>query len=240
MDDIAQDPTSSSPAQRVARGRAIWDRYNTQYGQYAAVDDVIADLLHFADADVTGGAGTVLRRAQAHYSAERPDGLPQHPAPDAEPPLFDEHGNYTPSPGTEYPFAISDIARATAKLLGQGWTAESGYWGVTGALAGPYTAEFEFVVDYQGDLILTYTPYEADGFPDSPELPDGVKECGEGVYRDLASAADGLDNLAERAAAAIRAVTGYNPDDFDFESSASRQHHIDTGRYLRKGEVEQA
>ncbi|MGW2421495.1 hypothetical protein ACWC0C_19975 [Streptomyces sp. NPDC001709] len=154
--------------------------------------------------------------------------------------LFDEHGNYTPAPGTEYPFSISDIARATAKLLGQGWTAESGYWGVTGALVGPYVAEFEFVVDYQGELTLTYTPYSVDGFPDDPELPEGVKECGEGVYLELASVADGLDNLAERSAAAIRAVTGYDPDAFDFESSASRQHHIDTGRYLRKGDAEQA
>lgn len=159
---------------------------------------------------------------------------------DATESLFDENGNYTPAPGTEYPFSISDIARATARLLGQGWTAESGYWGVSGALAGPYTAEFEFVVDYQGDLTLTYTQYEDDGFPDSPELPDGVKECGEGVYLELASAADGLDNLAERSAAAIRAVTGYDPADFDFEASASRQHHIDTGRYLRKGEAEKA
>ncbi|MER6616350.1 hypothetical protein [Streptomyces xantholiticus] len=156
----------------------------------------------------------------------------------AEAPLYDENGSYTPAPGTEYPFSISDIARATAKLLGHGWMAESGYWGVTGAVAGPYTAEFEFVVDYQGDLTIAYTPREADRFPDCPELPDGVKECGEGVSLELACAADGLDSLAERSAAAIRAVAAYDPNDFDFESSASRQHHIDTGRYLRKGEAE--
>ncbi|QFG13323.1 hypothetical protein SEA_GILGAMESH_131 [Streptomyces phage Gilgamesh] len=155
-------------------------------------------------------------------------------------PLFDENGDYSPSPGTEYPFSISDIARATARLLGKGWMAEAGYWGVTGAVAGPYVAEFEFVVDYQGDLTITYSPYEVDGFPEVPELPEGVKECGEGVYLELACSADGLDSLAERSAAAIRAVTGYTPDAFDFESSASRQHHIDTGRYLRKGEADQA
>ena len=33
--------------------------------------------------------------------------------PDPEPALYDENGNYTPQPGTEYPFAVSDIARAT-------------------------------------------------------------------------------------------------------------------------------
>lgn len=95
-------------------------------------------------------------------------------------------------------------------------------------------------MDYQGDLTITYTPSSVDGFPDVPELLDGVKECREGVYLELASAAGGLDRLAERSAATIRAITGYDPDAFDFESSASRQHHIDTGRYLRKGEAEQA
>ncbi|MFE1206395.1 hypothetical protein ACFW5V_32430 [Streptomyces sp. NPDC058762] len=156
--------------------------------------------------------------------------------PDA--PLYDENGNYSPAPGTEYPFSISDIARATARLLGAGWRAESGYWGVTGAIAGPYDSEFEFVVDYDGDLSITYTPYEVDSFPDEPELPENVKDCGEGVYLERACVADGLDTLAERSAAAIRAVSGYNADDFDFESSASRQHYIDTGRFLRKGETE--
>ncbi|MFF7415664.1 hypothetical protein [Streptomyces lydicus] len=160
--------------------------------------------------------------------------------PALEAPLFEENGTYNPAPGTEYPFSISDIARAAVRLLGTGWRAESGYWGITGAICGPYVAEFEFVVDYQGDLTITYTLYEADDFPHIPELPEGMKECGEGFYFDLACAADGLDSLAERCAAAIRAVTGYNPADFDFESSASRQHYIDSGRYLRKGEAEEA
>ncbi|MDI3101969.1 hypothetical protein QJ054_33585 [Streptomyces sp. AN-3] len=154
--------------------------------------------------------------------------------------LYDAQGNYNPAPGTEYPFSVSDIARATARLLGAGWTAESGYWGTTGVVCGPFTATFGFLVDDEGDLCIAYDNYPVDGFPESPDLPDQVGTWDVGVYLEEAAALDGLDDLAERAAAAIRAITGYNPDDFDFQSSASRQHHIDTGRYLRKGEAEEA
>ncbi|CAM5363251.1 hypothetical protein [Streptomyces viridochromogenes] len=44
----------------------------------------------------------------------------------------DEAGHYHPEPGTEYPFAVSDIGRAAADLLGDEWFAESGCWGVRG------------------------------------------------------------------------------------------------------------
>lgn len=116
---------------------------------------------------------------------------------------------YDPAPGTEYPFSISDIARATARLLGDGWTAESGFWGVTGAVSGPYVTDFEFVVDYEGDLCIRYARYEEDGFPEHPEgLPDDVAAYSEGVTFQYASAADGLAALAEKAAAAIRAIPG--------------------------------
>jgi len=72
MDDIAQDPASSTPAERVARGRSIWHRYSADYAS-AAPEDAIADLLHFADTtEIPGGAETVLERAQMHYTAERP------------------------------------------------------------------------------------------------------------------------------------------------------------------------
>jgi hypothetical protein len=145
---------------------------------------------------------------------------------------------YDPAPGTEYPFSISDIARATARLLGDGWSAESGPWGVTGTVSGPYTTSFEFVVDYEGDLAIRYASYTADGFLEEPELPQDVRDHKEGVYLYLACSADGLDSLAERCAAAIRAVTGYDPSQWDMTSSASRQHHVDTGRYLRTGDAE--
>ncbi|MFF7415652.1 hypothetical protein [Streptomyces lydicus] len=124
MDDIAQDPTSSNAEEHAARGRAIWDRYCSQYGQHSALEDVIADLLHFADATVTGGAETVIDRAKHHHRSEQPSNAPRHPEPaEAQPPLFDEHGNYTPQPGTEYPFSVSDLARATARRLGAGLSA---------------------------------------------------------------------------------------------------------------------
>ncbi|MFD6783563.1 hypothetical protein [Streptomyces diastaticus] len=38
---------------------------------------------------------------------------------------FDVLGRYNPAPGTEYPFSVSDIARATAHMLGPEWDTES-------------------------------------------------------------------------------------------------------------------
>ncbi|MGW9032725.1 hypothetical protein ACWGQ5_54145 [Streptomyces sp. NPDC055722] len=140
-----------------------------------------------------------------------------------------------PAPGTEYPFSISDLARATARLLGDGWDAESGPWGTSGTLSGPYITSFEFVVDYEGDLVILYDGYPDDGFPEVSDLPDDVHAYKDGLSLPLACAADGLEALAQLCAAAIRAVTG----DHDTTSSASRQHHIDTGRYLAPGEAEQ-
>ncbi|MCT9075269.1 hypothetical protein [Streptomyces fulvoviolaceus] len=46
----------------------------------------------------------------------------------------DEAGHYHPEPGTEFPFAVSDIGRAAADLLGAQWSAEPGCWGVRGYL----------------------------------------------------------------------------------------------------------
>ncbi|GAB2883328.1 hypothetical protein GCM10027074_59840 [Streptomyces deserti] len=42
----------------------------------------------------------------------------------------DAAGYYHPEPGTEFPFAVSDIGRAAADLLGEEWSADSGSWGV--------------------------------------------------------------------------------------------------------------
>ncbi|WP_019061603.1 hypothetical protein [Streptomyces prunicolor] len=82
MDDIAQDSSSSTPAERVARGRAIWDRYGAEH-PFAAIEDAITDLLHLADEDVPGGADVVLDRAELHYGAERAISAPRSPAPDS-------------------------------------------------------------------------------------------------------------------------------------------------------------
>lgn len=41
---------------------------------------------------------------------------------------------YDPAPGTEYAYPLSDYARATAKALGRGWEAESGYLGAWGLI----------------------------------------------------------------------------------------------------------
>ncbi|MFD4795063.1 hypothetical protein [Streptomyces anulatus] len=134
---------------------------------------------------------------------------PGAPAPAApEKPLYGANSEYTPEPGTEYPFAVSDIARAVSALLGDDWTAESGYWGTTGSLSGPFTASFTFLVDEEGDLVMAFDRMEDEAWPDSPTLPEDFHECDGGVYLELASASDGLEHLAEKYAAAVRAITG--------------------------------
>ncbi|GAA2439293.1 hypothetical protein [Streptomyces glaucus] len=190
MNDIAQDPGNSTSTARCAEhARPAWELYAATHGR-VSIADLISDLLHLADRDKQDGdAETVLARAQRDYYAER--------------------GNCSPAPGTEYRFSISDIARATARILGDGWTAESGFWGVTGVVAPPRaTTVFEFTTDYQGDLSITYEAHPRDNFPTAPALPDGVKAYDEGVYLEGASATDGLDALAQRSAAVIRAITG--------------------------------
>lgn len=42
----------------------------------------------------------------------------------------DDHGRYTPEPGTEYDFSVSDVGRAAVQILGPVWHAESTPWGV--------------------------------------------------------------------------------------------------------------
>ncbi|NML55101.1 hypothetical protein HHL19_35770 [Streptomyces sp. R302] len=122
--------------------------------------------------------------------------------------LFDERGEYTPAPGTEYPFSVSDIARAASRLLGPDWLAESGYWGITGTLSGPYIGKFTLLIDEEGDLYIEFSRYAGDDWPEDPKLPDGVEHCDGGVFLVGASAPDGLDFLAAQVAAAVRAVTG--------------------------------
>ncbi|MGW4440767.1 hypothetical protein ACWELO_34430 [Streptomyces sp. NPDC004596] len=70
---------------------------------------------------------------------------------------------------------------------------------------------FDFTVDYEGDLCITYRAHPRDDFPDSSELPEGACRYEEGAYLELANAADGPDALAERPAAAIRTIIGRTP-----------------------------
>ncbi|MFG3142754.1 hypothetical protein ACGFZA_41940 [Streptomyces sp. NPDC048211] len=113
-----------------------------------------------------------------------------------------------PAPGVEYPFSISDIAYATARLLGPDWSADAGHWGITGYLFGPYAASFTFLIDVEGDLCMTYALTAADGWPESPQLPAGFQEFSAGVFLPGACVADGVDHLAAQHAAAVRAITG--------------------------------
>ncbi|MFE0058750.1 hypothetical protein [Streptomyces sp. NPDC059003] len=109
---------------------------------------------------------------------ERAARLPLAPLP------YDGHGRYAPAPGTEYPFAVSDIGRAAVQILGPTWHAESLPWGV-----GAYIEEegeafgYKLGVDEDGDL---YVADDARG--------------GNHTDLDYTCSADGLDALAQRVA----------------------------------------
>ncbi|MFD6113765.1 hypothetical protein ACFWG0_27155 [Streptomyces yangpuensis] len=96
---------------------------------------------------------------------------------------------YDPAPGSEYPFSISDIARQAVKLLGDGWHAESGYWGVTGEITTRDGTRFIVGVDHEGDLYV---------HADKNAEPTFLLE-----YFDSTSASDGLEEVATRVVAVV-------------------------------------
>ncbi|WP_225631400.1 hypothetical protein [Streptomyces solaniscabiei] len=124
-------------------------------------------------------------------------------------PRFDANGNHCPAPGTEHPFSVSDIARASARLFGDGWTAESGCWGVAGTWPVPARPPSRFHIDDEDDLTSAYSYSTDDDFPGDPQLAEGVIKCDVGAYLEHAVASEGLHSLAERSAAAIHAITGH-------------------------------
>ncbi|MFE8979087.1 hypothetical protein ACFYM7_37610 [Streptomyces cyaneofuscatus] len=140
-----------------------------------------------------------------------PDTTPATPTPTFSS-LYDEHGRYSPAPGTECPYSVADIAYATARALGKDWAAEALHWGTGATLHGPHTSHFTFLIDVEGNLCLTYDQASADAWPDTPDLPRGVHEYNAGIYLPDASSPDDLDDLkhlAEQIAAAVRAITGH-------------------------------
>ncbi|MER5301378.1 hypothetical protein ABT039_18150 [Streptomyces lasiicapitis] len=96
---------------------------------------------------------------------------------------YDEHGRYHLKPGTEYPFSISDIARAAVQILGPNWEVEPLPWGVGGYIEEEREEQgYKLAVDADGELYLC----------------DDARG-GSRTYMD-ACAADGLPALAERVA----------------------------------------
>ncbi|MEW1699373.1 MULTISPECIES: hypothetical protein [unclassified Streptomyces] len=93
------------------------------------------------------------------------------------------------SPGSEYPFSISDIARRAVKLLGDDWHAESGYWGVTGEITTRDGARFIVGVDHEGDLYV---------HADKNAEPTFLLQ-----YFDCTSASDGLEEVTNRVVSVI-------------------------------------
>ncbi|MEU6462208.1 hypothetical protein [Streptomyces sp. NPDC046976] len=190
---------------------SIVQKFATEWLEVSNTGETIASTLSCTEFDAIAdvfravGAGRIADWIGDH--AETEEACQGHAI--APLPLYDESDNYTPVPGTEYPFSVSDIARATALILGPGWTAESGTWGVSGTLSGPCSTDFTFYVDYEGDLTVDYQ-YSTDDhdFPEEPQLPEGVRRCDTGVCLEGACSVDGLEALAQKCAATIRAVTG--------------------------------
>ncbi|MCD9904550.1 hypothetical protein LUR56_39750 [Streptomyces sp. MT29] len=161
-----------------------------------------------------GDTATAAKWIEWHGGTDEDDECTGHSVPDliaapAERPQYAENGEHTPEPGTEYPFSVSDITRAVSALLGDDWFAESGTWGTTGSLSGPYTASFTFKVDHDGDLLMTFDRMTDDGWPEAPTLPEDFYDGLEGVHLTTACSADGLEHLAVQYAAAVRAITGH-------------------------------
>ncbi|WP_333735029.1 hypothetical protein [Streptomyces sp. IBSBF 3010] len=113
---------------------------------------------------------------------------------------------YCPPPGAEFPFSISDVARAVARRLGSGWSVETGPWGLDGEVTSPCGTVFKLYVDDEDDLIAACSSHS--DFSKDLNLPDGFLGCDGGIYLELASYSDGLDYLAGRYAEAFRAVMG--------------------------------
>lgn len=90
-----------------------------------------------------------------------------------------------PAPGTEYPFAVSDIGHAAVARLGDGWKCEAWRWGVGAFLEHEGVGSFHLGVDDEGDLGVR--------LDESKVSPD--------FYAD--SAADGLDAATDWLVGAI-------------------------------------
>lgn len=216
--NVAQPEASTSA---LAHFASVWASGLTATDTAPALTctelDALLELL------ATAGAPDAAARWIAAHTRQDEE-CEGHTVPDVTPaPVvvdeYDEDGNYTPAPGIEYPFAVSDIARTVARLLGKGWTAESGAWGTTGTLSGPQGTSFTFSVDYEGDLLIQWDSFTDDNFPENPTLPEDFAQGAEGVYLVLACSADGLDRIAEQYADAIRAITGYDPAKADAEKA---------------------
>ncbi|GGW94772.1 hypothetical protein [Streptomyces noursei] len=108
----------------------------------------------------------------------------------------DDHGRYTPEPGTEYPFSVSDIGRAAAQILGPDWHAESTPWGVGAFLQyQDETFGYMLLVDTEGDPSTNGDLYLTDD-----------SNSGSRTYLPGVSAADGLPALASLVADTVRSL----------------------------------
>ncbi|WP_406153051.1 hypothetical protein OG217_05155 [Streptomyces sp. NBC_01023] len=110
----------------------------------------------------------------------------------------DDHGRYTPEPGTEYDFSVSDVGRAAVQILGPVWHAESTPWGVGAYLQLQDESDgYLLAVDTEGDPSTHGDLYLVDDMGSRTYLPE-------------ACAADGLPALAELVATTVRGLNDAN------------------------------
>ncbi|WP_435853929.1 hypothetical protein [Streptomyces misionensis] len=126
--------------------------------------------------------------------------------PDSTRTIHADLGTYTAG------FTVHGLANATAHLLGPDWSSGPHNRGARASLTGPYETSFLFRMD--DDETLAVELSAADQFPAKPDLPDGAKPLRSGPsgmwFKDP-EPDDGIDALAARCAAAIRAIIGYTP-----------------------------
>ncbi|MEV8344481.1 hypothetical protein [Streptomyces niveus] len=125
------------------------------------------------------------------------------------------HDRVPPCEGHEVPgttladeFTVYDVVQTAAFLLGGDWKTAPGTLRAAGVLTHHSLAtEFTLRVDHDGDLVIDFHPDSGDMLPKKPELPEGVYAFTGGVAFTGEYASVGVNVLAERVAATLRAVT---------------------------------
>ncbi|MFG2141905.1 hypothetical protein [Streptomyces sp. NPDC048650] len=107
---------------------------------------------------------------------------------------YDEQGRYSPAPGTQHPFSVSDIGDAAVQLLGPDWEAEPVPWGVGASIEHKdETFGYLLLVDTGRHPMTHGVLYVADD-----------SDSGSRTYLRDATTADSLPSLAARIAAVVR------------------------------------
>ncbi|MEU8911738.1 hypothetical protein [Streptomyces nigrescens] len=159
-----------------------WNKAATQL-KGAIVDVAIATAVRRGRRPLIRAAVAAVKNAIVGFETAYATSLP-----------YDDQGRYSPAPGTEYPFSVSDIGHAAVQLLGPGWEAESVPWGVGASIEHrDETFGYLLLVDTDGDPMPQGDLYVADH-----------SDNGNRTYLPDATPAAPLPSLAARVAATVR------------------------------------